>query len=83
MIQSSWIFTLSEPKKLLAIWPLASSTAVSQVSIGPLLTRTALIDLAELPYSRATVRPTKWVLVVPEDSPVQIGAGSGRETHCY
>ena len=31
----------------------------------------ALIDLAELPYSRATVRPTKWVLVVPEDSPVK------------
>ena len=31
----------------------------------------ALIDLAELPYSRATVRPTKWVLVVPEDSPVR------------
>ena len=31
----------------------------------------ALVDLAELPYSRATVRPTKWVLVVPEDSPIQ------------
>ena len=31
----------------------------------------ALIDLAELPYSRATGRPTKWVLVVPEDSPVK------------
>ena len=30
-----------------------------------------LIDLAELPYSRATLRPTKWVLVVPEDSPIQ------------
>ena len=30
-----------------------------------------LIDLAELPYSRSTVRPTKWVLVVPEDSPIQ------------
>ena len=30
-----------------------------------------LEDLAELPYSRATVRPTRWVLVVPEDSPVQ------------
>ncbi|MBK1881604.1 ATP phosphoribosyltransferase [Luteolibacter pohnpeiensis] len=30
-----------------------------------------LIDLAELPYSRATVRPTKWVLVVPEDSPIK------------
>ncbi|MFU8894305.1 MAG: ATP phosphoribosyltransferase [Luteolibacter sp.] len=29
-----------------------------------------LVDLAELPYSRATVRPTKWVLVVPEDSPI-------------
>ena len=33
--------------------------------------RADLVDLAELPYSRATVRPTKWVLVVPEDSPVQ------------
>ena len=32
---------------------------------------TELVDLAELPYSRATVRPTKWVLVVPEDSPIQ------------
>lgn len=30
-----------------------------------------LVDLAELPYSRATVRPTKWVLVVPENSPIQ------------
>lgn len=30
-----------------------------------------LVDLAELPYSRATVRPTKWVLVVPEHSPIQ------------
>ncbi|MGJ8677780.1 MAG: ATP phosphoribosyltransferase [Akkermansiaceae bacterium] len=30
-----------------------------------------LTDLAELPYSRATLRPTKWVLVVPEDSPIQ------------
>jgi ATP phosphoribosyltransferase len=29
-----------------------------------------LVDLAELPYSRATTRPTKWVLVVPEDSPI-------------
>lgn len=30
-----------------------------------------LVDLAELPYSRSTVRPTKWVLVVPEDSPIR------------
>lgn len=30
-----------------------------------------LVDLAELPYSRATVRPTKWVLVVPQDSLIQ------------
>ncbi len=30
-----------------------------------------LEDLAELPYSRATVKPTRWVLVVPEDSPIQ------------
>ena len=30
-----------------------------------------LVDFAELPYSRATVRPTRWVLVVPEDSPVK------------
>jgi ATP phosphoribosyltransferase len=30
-----------------------------------------LIDLCELPYSRATTRPTKWVLVVPEDSPIR------------
>ena len=27
--------------------------------------------LCELPYSRATPRPTKWVLVVPEDSPIR------------
>ena len=33
--------------------------------------RASLVDLAELPYSRATTRPTKWVLVVPEDSPIQ------------
>jgi ATP phosphoribosyltransferase len=26
--------------------------------------------VCELPYSRATTRPTKWVLVVPEDSPI-------------
>lgn len=30
-----------------------------------------LVDLAELPYSRATLRPTKWVLIVPEDSPIK------------
>ena len=30
-----------------------------------------LVDLAELPYSRATTRPTKWVLVVPEDSAIK------------
>ena len=30
-----------------------------------------LEDLAELPYSRATTRPTRWVLVVPEDSPIR------------
>jgi ATP phosphoribosyltransferase len=30
-----------------------------------------LVDLAELPYSRATVQPTRWVLVVPEDSPIR------------
>ncbi len=33
--------------------------------------RANLVDLGELPYSRATTRPTKWVLVVPEDSPIQ------------
>ncbi len=27
--------------------------------------------ICELPYSRATNRPTKWVLVVPEDSPIK------------
>lgn len=32
---------------------------------------TELVDLAELPYSRATTRPTRWVLVVPEDSPIK------------
>jgi ATP phosphoribosyltransferase len=31
-----------------------------------------LVDFAELPYSRATARPTRWVLVVPEDSPVRV-----------
>ncbi len=30
-----------------------------------------LVDMAELPYSRATTRPTKWVVVVPEDSPIK------------
>lgn len=30
-----------------------------------------LIDMAELPYSRATTRPTKWVVVVPQDSPIK------------
>jgi len=33
--------------------------------------RADLEDLAELPYSRASVRPTRWVLVVPEDSPIR------------
>ena len=28
-----------------------------------------LVDLAELPYSRASSNPTRWVLVVPEESP--------------
>ncbi|MBN8460519.1 MAG: ATP phosphoribosyltransferase [Verrucomicrobia bacterium] len=30
-----------------------------------------LVDLAELPYSRASTRPTRWVLVVPENSPIR------------
>ena len=30
-----------------------------------------LEDLAELPYSRASTRPTRWVLVVPENSPIK------------
>ncbi len=30
-----------------------------------------LEDLAEFPYSRTSVRPTRWVLVVPEDSPIK------------
>ena len=30
-----------------------------------------LVDLAELPYSRASTRPTRWVLVVPESSPIK------------
>ncbi len=30
-----------------------------------------LTDLGELAYSRATVLPTRWVLVVPEDSPIR------------
>ncbi len=30
-----------------------------------------LVDLGELTYSRATTLPTKWVLVVPEDSPIR------------
>lgn len=30
-----------------------------------------LVDLGELPYSRASARPTRWVLVVPEDSPIK------------
>ena len=30
-----------------------------------------LEDLTELPYSRASTRPTRWVLVVPENSPVK------------
>ncbi len=33
-----------------------------------------LLDLAELPYSRATARPTRWVLVVPENSPIRTPA---------
>lgn len=30
-----------------------------------------LVDLAELPYSRASALPTRWVLVVPENSPIR------------
>ena len=30
-----------------------------------------LVDLGELAYSRASTRPTRWVLVVPEDSPIK------------
>lgn len=33
--------------------------------------RADLVDMAELPYSRATTRPTKWVLCVPENSPIK------------
>jgi ATP phosphoribosyltransferase len=30
-----------------------------------------LVDLAELPFSRASAMPTRWVLVVPEESPIR------------
>lgn len=30
-----------------------------------------LVDLCELPFSRASTRPTRWVLVVPENSPIK------------
>ena len=30
-----------------------------------------VVDMAELVYSKATSRPYKWVLAVPEDSPIQ------------
>ena len=30
-----------------------------------------VVVLCDLPYSRATTNPTRWVLVVPEDSPIQ------------
>mgnify|MGYP000598294353 FL=1 len=30
-----------------------------------------LADIGELAYSKATARPTKWVLVVPQDSPIK------------
>lgn len=30
-----------------------------------------LVDLAELPFSRASAMPTRWVLVVPEASPIR------------
>lgn len=33
--------------------------------------RADVVTLADLPYSRATSNPTRWVLVVPEDSPIQ------------
>jgi ATP phosphoribosyltransferase len=33
--------------------------------------RADLVDLGELAFSRATTRPTRWVLVVPEDSPIK------------
>ncbi len=33
-----------------------------------------LEDLAELPYSRASVRPTRWVLLVPENSTIKTPA---------
>ncbi len=32
----------------------------------------SLVDLAELPFSRASAMPTRWVLVVPESSPIRI-----------
>jgi len=30
-----------------------------------------VIEICELPYSKASGNPTRWVLVVPEDSPIQ------------
>lgn len=30
-----------------------------------------VIEVEELPFSKATANPTRWVLVVPEDSPIQ------------
>ena len=37
-------------------------------------------ELAELSFSKASARPTRWVLVVPEDSPIRSCARSGGET---
>lgn len=34
-------------------------------------TRADIIEVADLKYSRATMRPLKWVLAVPNDSPIQ------------
>jgi ATP phosphoribosyltransferase len=30
-----------------------------------------IVEIEELPFSKATSNPTRWVLVVPEDSPIQ------------
>ena len=38
-----------------------------------------VVELAELVFSKVSRRPVKWVLAVPNDSPVQIGQGPARQ----
>ena len=41
-----------------------------------------VVAVADLIYAKQSFGKVRWVLAVPESSPIQFGEGSGRQDHC-